>query len=53
MFWLIKQVFIVSLSFSGSLAIKYVSLNNKSYMTRATFIDLSLFQINYYSFMIM
>ena len=40
MFWLIKQVFVVLLSFSGSLAGKYVSLNNKPCMIRPTLIDL-------------
>ena len=52
MFWLIKQVFIVLLSFSTSLATKYVSLNNELYMTKPLVIDLNSIEINYYPFMI-
>ena len=39
MFWLLKQVFIVLLSFSGSLATKFVSLNNEPLMIMATSVD--------------
>ena len=40
MLWLI--IFIVLLSFSRSLATKYVPLNNEPYMFRPTVIDLNL-----------
>ena len=40
MFRLIKQVFITLLSFSGSLATKYVSLNNEPCMIGPTLIGL-------------
>ena len=43
MFWLIKQVFIRLLSFSGSLATKCMSFNNEPCMTRPSIIDLNLF----------
>ena len=36
MFWFINQVFITLLCFSRSLAIKCISLNNESFMTRPT-----------------
>ena len=52
MFWLIKQVFIVLLSFSTSLATKYVSLNNELHMTKPPVIDLNSIEINYYPLMI-
>ena len=52
MFCIIKQVFTVLLSFGGSLARKFVSLSNDNFMARRTFIDLSLFELNYYPFMI-
>ena len=45
MFWLIKQVFIALLSFSGFLATKYVSLNNEPCMIRTTVIDLNLLSL--------
>ena len=38
---LIKQVFNVLLTFSWSLTIKCMSLNNETYMIRPTFIDLN------------
>ena len=41
MFSLIKQVFIVLLSFSESLATKYVSLNDEPCMIRPTLLDLN------------
>ena len=52
MFWLIKQVFIALLSFSGCLETKFVSLNNESFMTKPTLIVLNLIKLNYYTFMI-
>ena len=52
MFGLIKQVFITLLSFSGSLAIKCVSLNNEPCMIRPILIDLNPAELNYYPFMI-
>ena len=52
MFRLIKQVFITLLSFSGSLAIKCVSLNNEPCMIRPILIDLNPVELNYYPFMI-
>ena len=47
MFSLIKQVFIVLLSFSSSLATKCVSLNDQPYMVRSTFIDLNPVELRY------
>ena len=41
MFWLFKQVFIRLLSFSGSLATKCMSFNNKPCMIRPSLIDLN------------
>ena len=52
MFWLSKQVFIVLSSFSGSLATKFVSLNNEPLMIMATFVDSNPIELNYYLFMI-
>ena len=46
MFKFIKQVFIVLLSFSGSLATNCVSLNNQLCTTRPTFIDLNPVEYN-------
>ena len=51
MFWLIKQLFIVLLSFSRSLGTKSVSLNIEPSMTRPT-IDLNPIGLNYYPLMI-
>ena len=45
-------MFIVLLSFSESLATKYVSLNDEPCMIRPTFIDLNLVELKYYPFMI-
>ena len=50
MFRLIKQVFIALLSFSKSLAIKCMSLNNKTCMIRVTLINLNSVELNYYPF---
>ena len=52
MFSLIKQVFIVLLSFSSSLATKYVSLIDEPCMVRPALIDLNPFELKYYPFMI-
>ena len=52
MLWIIKQVFIVLLDFSGSLATKFVSLGNEPYRSRTTSIDLNPVELNYYPFMI-
>ena len=51
-FILIKQVFIVLLSFSSSLATKSPSLNNKPCMVRPTVVDLNPIGFRYYPFMI-
>ena len=47
MFRLIKQLFIAFLSFSGSSATKYVSLNNESCMIRPTLADLDPVDLTY------
>ena len=52
MFSLIKQVFIILLSFSISLATKCLFLNNKPCMVRPTRIDLNPVGLKYYPFMI-
>ena len=52
MFSLIKQVFIVLLSFSSSSATKYVSLIDEPCMVRPALIDLNPFELKYYPFMI-
>ena len=52
MFRLIKLVFSALLSFSGSSAITYVSLNNKPCMIRSTPIDFNSAELNYYPFMV-
>ena len=55
MFTFIKQVFIVLLSFSSSLAhdqTKCLFLNNEPCMARPTLIDLIPFGLRYYPFMI-
>ena len=49
---LIKQVFIALLSFSGSLATRYLSLNNEPIMTRPTLLDINSIELKYYPFMI-
>ena len=49
---LIKQAFLVLLSFNGSLATKCVSLNNKPCITRPVLINLNSLELNYYLFMI-
>ena len=56
MFGFIKQAFIVLLSFSRSLATKYISLNNEPCLARPTLIDLNSDELSrglfHYSFMI-
>ena len=51
-FTLIKQVFVVLLSVSSSLAAKCVSLNDEPCMIRPTLIDLNPADLKYYPFMI-
>ena len=51
MFRLIKQVFIVLLSFSESLATKCMSLNSEPCMVRLTLIDSNPVELKYYPFM--
>ena len=52
MFSLIKQIFIVLLSFSSSLATKCLSFNNEPCMVRPTLVDLNPVALKYYPFMI-
>ena len=52
MFSFIKQIFLVFLSFSSSLATKCVSLNNEPCMARPTLLDLNSVESKYFSFMI-
>ena len=55
MFCLIKQVFIVLLSFRESLTrdqIKCLFINDEPCMIRSTFIDLNPFELKFYPFMI-
>ena len=52
MFSLIKQVSIVLLSFSGSLATKWLPLNEEPCMVRPILIDLNPIELKYYPFMI-
>ena len=52
MFNIIKAVFVVLLSFSSSLAITCVSLNDEPCITRPTPIDLNPVELKYYPFMI-
>ena len=52
MFSLIKQVFIVLLSLSESLAIKCASLNDEPCMIRPALINLNPVELKYYPFMI-
>ena len=48
----IKQVFIVLLSFSESLATKCLYLTDEPCMIRPTFIDFNTVELKYYPFMI-
>ena len=55
MFTLIKQVFIILLIFSESLArdqTKFLFLNDETCMVRSTLIDMKQVELNYYPFMI-
>ena len=52
MFWLIEQAFFVLVSFSESLATKFVSLNYKPCMARPTLSNLNHVELNYYLFII-
>ena len=52
MFSLIKQVFIVLLNFSSSLATKCLCLNDEPCMVRPSLIDLNPVELKYYPFMI-
>ena len=52
MFRLIKQVFVSFLSFSGSLAIKCMSLNNETCLARTILIDFNSNELYYYPFMV-
>ena len=52
MFSLIKQLFIVLMSFSESLATKWVSLNDEPCIIRPTLIDLNRVELKYYPFII-
>ena len=52
MFSLIKQVFIILLSFSISLATKFLFLNDEQCLVRPTLIDLNLVNFKYYPFMV-
>ena len=47
-----KQVFIMLLSFSESLATKFVLLDDKPCVVRPTLIDLNSVELKYYPFMI-
>ena len=47
----IKQAFI-SLSFSGSLATKCISLNDETCLLRSNLIDLNPNKLHYYSFLV-
>ena len=51
MFELITEVLIELLSFSGSLATKYMSFKNELCFIRPTFIDLNSVELNCCSFM--
>ena len=52
MFSLNKQVLVVSLGFSESLATKFLSLNDDPCMVRPTLIALYLVEVTYYRFMV-
>ena len=52
MFSLIKQVFIVLLSFNKFLARKCLFLNDEPCMIRSTLIDMNPVELKYYPFMI-
>ena len=52
MFSFIKQVFIVLLSFSKSLAAKCLFLNGEPCMVKPTLVNMSPVELKYYPFMI-
>ena len=52
MFSLIKQAFIVLLSFNESVATKCLFLNDEQCMSRTALIDMNPVELKYYSFMI-
>lgn len=52
MFWLIKQILIALLSFSGSLKTKRISLNNKPFIVRPSINDLNPVELDHYSIML-
>ena len=52
MFSLIKEVFVVLLSFSVSLATKCLLLNDEPCMVRPTLINMNPVELKYYPFMI-
>ena len=52
MFGLVKQVFIAVLSFNGSLATKFMPLNNEQCMIKPNLIDLNPVEFKYYQLMI-
>ena len=52
MFSILKQVFIVLLSFSISLATECLFLNGESCMVGLTLVDLNPVELKYYPFMI-
>ena len=52
MFRLIEKAFIVLVSFSGSLIVKCMSLNNKKCKSRLTLINLQPIELKYYLFMV-
>ena len=52
MFWLIQQVFIALLSFSRSLATKFMSLKNEQRKNTLAIIDLNPAELKFYPFLI-
>ena len=52
MFWPIKQVFMLLMSFSESLVSKCVPLNNDPCIVTPTFINLNTVEPNFFPFMI-
>ena len=52
MFWLIQQVFIALLSFSRSLATKFMSLKNEQCKNTLAIIDLNPAELKFYPFLI-
>ena len=50
--WLIKQMLIALLCVAEFSGTKFMSLNNETYMARPPLIDLNLFELKYFPFMI-